>query len=134
MIIKAPSNTPFQPHPEGVFPAVLKSISEPRQETAIYEGKEKPRSVIDLTFQTAKGEVRQKYTASLHEASTLGKQLRRWGKVTNETAQAGFDLATLIGQKADVVILHDTNRKTNRTFVTIEAIFPPGSGTLSAAA
>lgn len=137
MIIKAPTSG-LQRHPEGVFPAVLKSVSDERTESSTYNGKEKPRKVTDLTFETAHGTVKNKYTASLNKHSTLGQELRRWGKLTDEMAEQEFNLSNLVGQKADIVVLHNIyfreGEKEARIYVKIAGIFQAGSSNISVAA
>jgi hypothetical protein len=134
MIIRAKK---FQQHPEGVFPAVLKSVSADRPEMARYEGeKEKPITTNEWTFETPEGEVTQKFTQSLHPNSTMVTQFRRWGVLPKNDADlpAELDPADLIGKACTVVVVHHYNFKMKRTWVRIEAIFPPGAAELSSAA
>lgn len=68
------------------------------------------------------------YTNSLHERATLRKHLTAWrGKPFTEEELKGFDLETVIGANAMILVTH--NKKDDRTYGNVEAITPIRKGT-----
>ncbi len=82
----------FTPHPDGVFPGVCVEV--------VWETDQKMEDGRVFTIQ-------KRYTASLHEKSTLAKDLKTWrGRAFTPDELKGFDIEKVLGAPCQLVIVH----------------------------
>lgn len=113
--------------PEGLYQAVCVDVIDLGTMATQWGDKPKCRLVwqIDETDETGRRyEVRQMYTLSLSEKSTLRKHLESWrGKKFSPPELRGFDLEKLIGANCQIQIIHNVSDE-GRTFANVQAVVP----------
>lgn len=65
--------------------------------------------------------VRKPYTLSLHEKSSLGKDLGRWLK--GNLADKPFDVEEMIGKSCQLIVTHKLSSN-GRTYANVEMVMP----------
>ena len=136
----AGNNKKFEPCPEFTGRAVCVDITDLKKVNTQYGEQEKFRIVfeIDLEQRTkidGKDGVRpwavwsKGFTLSLHEKSGLRKFIRGWiGRDLTEEEDTLFDLDSLLGKPAFLVITHEPSKDGTETFANIAAITPHKQG------
>lgn len=121
MSIIAKSGGTLNPCPEGTHVAICYRMIDIGTIKEEYLGEAKMQHKVQLTFETPfetfvfheeKGPqpyvVSKEYTLSMHEKSTLRKDLESWrGKAFTEEEAKGFDVTKLIGQACQITVTHN---------------------------
>jgi len=123
IFVKASGN--FQPAPEGAHCGVCVDVVDHGVLTVTFQGKEQQRHKISLVWQLSEDMdsgkpflVRRKYTASLHEKSSLRRDLESWrGRAFTSSELEAFDLESLIGVGCLLSIIHQSQN--GSTFVNV---------------
>lgn len=118
MIVKAPEER-FSTAPEGTFAAVCVDEIDLGIVTSSYAGQERERHMVRLVWQLAEEDdqgnpyqIKQDYTASLHEKAGLRKALQSWrGKAFTDIELFGFDMETLVGAGCLINVIHNKGSK-----------------------
>ncbi len=92
---------------------IIFELPEQRLQTVSKDGK-----VMDLPRVASK-----KYNCSLHEKSTLAKDLQSWrGRRFTKEEEEGFELSSLLGKNCMLQVLH--TQKDGRTYANISSVLP----------
>jgi hypothetical protein len=139
IMVKAPKGGDFVPAPEGLHRAVCVDVWEPwTEENPRFPGKDgkpkvqtKTRLVFLLDAQMPDGrpfEIAPKYTLSLHEKSSLRRDLESWrGRAFTDEECEGFDLETVIGVNCQIQVIHKKGSQ-GGTFANVAGIMPLARG------
>jgi hypothetical protein len=119
MIVSENTQSNFQLHPEGAFPAICCDVVDLGLQEVTFQGKTKMQHKVRIAFltnhQTDDGRpayISQRFTATLDERGTLRPFLESWrGKKFTPAELAGFDLEVLVGVGAMLEILHEGGKK-----------------------
>lgn len=117
----------FDPCPEYTGAGVCVDITPTKEVQTDYGPKEKFRIVFE-TLETREDGSRycvwsSGFTATLGEKSGLRKFLKLWlGRDLTPAERSGFDLETLLGRPANLVVVHD--HKDDQTYANIAACTP----------
>lgn len=118
------SGKTYTPAPEGVKAAVCVDVVDKGMQETEWGSKHKCRVVWEIPDTMEDGRrftIGKSYTVSLHEKSTLYKDLKSWrGKPFTAAELAGFDLEKLIGAPCQLVITHED--KDGSVFANVTAI------------
>ena len=122
----------FDPCPEYTGKAVCVDVTPPKLVQTAFGPKEKFRIVFETTALRAEGSPycvwSTGFTASLHEKSSLARFLRQWfGRALTNAEEAEFETESLIGQPAELVIVHEQG-KNGETYANIALIKADRSG------
>lgn len=126
LIIKEdPSEYPLCP--DGLHAAVLVDVVDLGKQESPWGAKHKLSLVFETQLLDEEGNhyiLAKRYTWSLHEKSSLRKDLERLlgKKFTSDELLAGVDLEVLIGMSCQILIVH--NETEDRTYANIESILP----------
>jgi hypothetical protein len=120
----------FEPHPEGIHPAVCVDVMDLGLVETEFNGERKMVNKLKLVFeseqQTADGKpctVTKSFTASLHPKAKLAEFLGKWrGKLV--TPGETIDLGKLIGASCTLVISHQQSQS-GKTYAAIDAVSKP---------
>ena len=120
----------FQPHPEGIHPAVCVDVMDLGLCETDFQGVKKMVNKVKLTFESeAKGDdgkpctVSKNFTASLHPKAKLTEFLGKWrGRQVAPGETIGLD--KLIGASCTLVISHQQNLS-GKTYAAIDAVSKP---------
>ena len=120
----------FQPHPEGIHPAVCVDVMDLGLVETDFQGVKKMVNKVKLTFESeAKGDdgkpctVSKNFTASLHPKAKLTEFLGKWrGRQVAPGETIGLD--KLIGASCTLVISHQQNLS-GKTYAAIDAVSKP---------
>jgi hypothetical protein len=100
----------YMPAPEGLHQAVCVDLVNLGMVDGPFGRKSKCRIVFELDSLMDDGRpftISKTYTLSLHEKSTLYKDLRAWrGRPFSSEELKGFDLERLIGASCQVLVTH----------------------------
>jgi hypothetical protein len=100
----------FTPHPDGVFPGVCVDVVDLGMVTNNFGTKHMIKVVWETDQKMDDGRpftVQKRYTASLHEKSTLAKDLKTWrGRPFTPEEMRGFDIDKVVGAPCQLVIVH----------------------------
>ena len=129
LIIKEdPSEYPLCP--DGLHSAIIVDAVDLGQQESPWGAKHKLSLVFETQLQDEEGNhyiLAKRYTWSLHEKSSLRKDLERLlgKKFTPEELLAGIDLEeVLIGMSCQVLVVHNDSQENSRTYANIESILP----------
>jgi hypothetical protein len=116
--------------PEGVYAAVLADIVDLGVMDTAFGPKEKVRFVwltseVDQEGRTMRAF--QTFTKSLHEKATMTKTVKQIAKVP---ASGSFDLETLLGTQARLVIQH-AEGKEGKVYANVSSILKSTGGTVN---
>ena len=120
----------FQPHPEGIHPAVCVDVMDLGLVETEYQGVKKMVNKVKLTFESeAKTDdgkpctVAKTFSASLHSKSNLAAFLGKW---RGRPVQPGecISLEKLIGASCTLVISHQLSLA-GKTYAAIDAVSKP---------
>lgn len=123
--MKLTSRSNFEPAPDGVHDAVTVDVVD----NGMVDGQFGPKHKLTIVWQIEEcmesGKpflVSKRYNASIHPKSTLRKDIKSWrGKdLTDQEAQE-FDLESVIGSQAQLVIQHNTSSD-GTTYANVIAI------------
>ena len=144
LILTCKDSGDFQPHPEGIHPAVCVDVMDLGLVETDFQGVKKMVNKVKLTFESeAKGDdgkpctVSKNFTASLHPKAKLSEFLGKWrGRQVAPGETIGLD--KLIGASCTLVISHQQNLS-GKTYAAIDAVSKPtkkvtASGTYDPAA
>jgi hypothetical protein len=109
IIVKAGAD--FIPAPDGIKNAVCVDVIDRGMVTGQYGPKHKLQLVWETEDKMEDGTpftVRRLYGASLHEKSTLHRDLKAWrGQAFTKEELAGFDIEKVVGKPCMLVLTHD---------------------------
>lgn len=137
MAILAKSNGgEYERCPIGMQPAVCCGIIDVGTHDVIYNGQTKKQHQVVFLFELeakmTQGENAgkpfmrsKKYTLSLHEKSSLSKDLESWlsRKMNDEQRKNGIDLEKFYGRNCTLNIVESEYQK--KTYVNVNTILPP---------
>lgn len=118
--------------PEGQYRATLLRIAD-RPKSFTKEAEDQVRLVFAIHYPIP---TRKEYragitcTASLEEGSELREFLRGWrgADFSEEELESGtIDLDALVGQQADLELVHFKNKRFKKPYVHIQSIHPAGT-------
>lgn len=126
MPIYAKAGPTFKPAPVGAHSAVCCDVVDLGELKVSYAGKDKVQHKIRIVWQIDElrddGQpftVSKRYTLSLHEKSSLRKDLESWrGKPFSEEELRGFDIEVLLSVPALVNVIHQPRDGTTYANVT----------------
>lgn len=126
IMVKEPETT-YTPAPAGTHPAVCCDVVDLGEVTSTWGTKPMIRVVWQIEQKMQDGRpftCNKRYTASLHEKSTLRADLESWrGRKLSTEELHGFDLERLIGVNALVNII--VEEKDGKVYSNVKAIMPP---------
>lgn len=128
MIVKQPEGT-YSTAPEGTFPAICVDEIDLGMVTSSFGGETNERHMVRIVWQLGEDDekgkpyqIKQDYTASLHEKSNLRKVLQSWrGKAFTDNELFGFDLETVVGTGCLISVVHNAGRK-GGTFANVGSV------------
>jgi len=130
MILQCKESGDFQPHPEGIHPAVCVDVMDLGLVETDFQGQRNLKPKVKIIFESeAKTEdgrpcmVSKNFTASLHSKARLAEFLGKWrGRpvLLGET----IDLGRLIVACCTLVISHQQNLA-GKTYASIDAVSKP---------
>lgn len=131
MIVKETGRS-FEAHPEYTGRAVCVDITPLKVMPSAFGDRHCFRLVFETDLLRDDGSHwavwSQPFTASLHEKAALRKSLRQWmGRDLTPAELSGFDLETLIGRPASIVVIHEAGDE-GQTFDRIAACTPHRNG------
>jgi hypothetical protein len=115
--LKVPAGGTYQPHPDGIHPAVCVDIIDLGMEKENYDGRETMKPKLRIVWETEEKAdngrnmtLSRKVTKSLHEKSTFAELISKW---RGRSLQAGEEIAytKLIGASCTLVIIHKSDAK-----------------------
>lgn len=128
MAIYAKAGPSYKPAPGGAHSAVCCDVIDLGEIKVSYAGREKTQHKVRIVWQI--GELRddgnpftvsKRYTLSLHEKSSLRKDLESWrGRPFTEQELQGFDLEVLLSVPALVNVIHQT--RDGSTYANVSSI------------
>ena len=139
MAIYAKAGASFKPAPTGTHAAVCVDVVDLGEIKVEYQGKTKTQHKIKIVWQIEElrddGEpfrLQKRYTLSLHEKSSLRKDLESWrGRGFTDEELQGFDVEALLSKAALVNVLH--RQVEGSTYANVSAVMklPKGMPALS---
>lgn len=134
IIVKGGNGGTFAPAPAGLHQGVCVDVVDMGVMEVIYAGKTKKQHKIRIIWQLDQTMedlrpfiVQKRYTASLHEKSTLRKELESWrGRPFTSEELDGFDMERLLGANAQLNIQHAVKEGT--TYANVVTLVPLGRG------
>lgn len=128
----------FQQVEPGMYPARCYSMIEIGTIETEFNGEKKKAHKVAITwelptetaiFRDEKGPepfvVSKRYTLSMHEKSTLRKDLESWrGKGYTEEEAKRFDITKLLGQPCNLNVIHVPGKEAGKTYVQVASISP----------
>jgi hypothetical protein len=130
IIVSIDSGKDYEILPEGVYAAVLADIVDLGVVDTAFGPKEKVRFVwltseVDQEGRTMRAF--QTFTKSLHEKATMTKTVKQ---ITKVPASGSFDLETLLGTQARLVIQH-VEGKEGKVYANVTSILKSTGGTVN---
>jgi hypothetical protein len=130
LILQCKDGGDFQPHPEGIHPAVCVDVMDLGLVETDFQGQKKMVNKVKLAFESEaltddgkRCSVSKNFTASLNPKAKLADFLGKWrGRpvLPGET----IDLAKLLGASCTLVISHQKNLS-GKTYASIDAVSKP---------
>jgi hypothetical protein len=122
----------------GMYPARCYSMIEIGTIETEFNGEKKKAHKVNITWELPTelavfkdGErpmpyvVSKTYTLSMHEKSTLRRDLESWrGKGYTEEEAKRFDITKLLGQPCNLNIIHEAGKEPGKTYVRVASITP----------
>lgn len=135
LVLSSKGTSPdFQPHPVGMTIARCIRLIDLGTQESNYMGQRKKVAKVRLVFESAtlmdEGEMAGKpflvsntYTASLHEKSTLRKNLESWrGRKFTAEELEGFDLKNILGKPCMLNLIHE--EREGKQYANVSSISP----------
>lgn len=134
IMVKADGGGSFEPAPAGAHGAVCIDVVDMGMVTSAFNGKDKVQHKIRIGWeideeipsgdrQGQRFTVWRRYTASLHEKSSLRKDLASWrGRDFTFDELAGFDVEKLIGVPCMIGVVHDVRE--GKTYANVSSVMP----------
>jgi len=130
MVLQCNEGGNFEPHPEGIHPAVCVGVLDLGLVETEFQGQRSLKPKVKLTFEseakTSDGKpctVSKSFTASLHPKSNLSAFIGKWrGRPVVPGESIGLD--KLIGACCTLVISHQKNLS-GKTYASIDAVSKP---------
>ena len=130
LILTCKDSGDFQPHPEGIHPAVCVDVMDLGLVESDFQGQHSLKPKVKLVFEseqkTDEGKpctVSKNFTASLHPKAKLAAFLGKWrGRPVVPGETIGLD--RLIGASCTLVISHQQNLS-GKTYAAIDAVSKP---------
>jgi hypothetical protein len=114
----------YTPAPEGVHAAVCVDVADKGMVETEWGSKHKCRIIWEIAAQMDDGRaftIGKTYTVSLHEKSSLYKDLKGWrGRAFTADELRGFDLENVLGKPCQLVVVHED--KDGSTYANITAV------------
>lgn len=114
--MKIKSESTFTPAPDGVHNAICVDVVDLGMVEGMYGEKHKLKIVWEIEDKMESGKpfiVSKRYTVSLHDKSTLRKDLKSWrGKDFTAEEMSGFELDDVIGVSCQLVVVHSEREGT----------------------
>src|SRR5262245_41977388 len=130
MVLQSNAGGDFQPHPEGIHPAVCVDVIDLGLVETEFQGQRRMVNKLRLFFETEQKNEESKnciisktFTASLHPKAKLADFLGKW-RGRPVVPGESIDLAKLIGANCTLVISHQQNM-VGRTYASIDAVSKP---------
>ncbi len=138
-IIAKSSGSQFIPAPAGTWAAVCVDVEDLGMLEVTFGGKNKTQHKIRIVWQISEVKsdnkpytASKRYTLSLHEKSTLRKDLESWrGRKFTPVESEGFDVETVLSVPCMLNIIHE--EKQGETYANVTAVMklPKGMESLS---
>ena len=142
MITAKASEKSYELVPAGSHVARCIQMVELGTLTEVFQGETKSLHKVRITwelplelkvFNPEKGEqpfiISKEYTLSLHEKSTMRKDLQSWrGKAFTEEEASSFDITKLLGVPAMINVIHQTS-KNGGVYSNVASVSPLPKGT-----
>ena len=134
LILKQESSS-YTPAPEGNHPAVCISVIDLGVQKTEWQGEKKQLHKIlitwELPYEEGDGDnpvtISKRYTMSMHEKSTLYKDLVSWrGRDFTPEEKQGFDLFNIVGVACFLNVIHQ--EREGKTYSNITSIAPLAKG------
>ncbi len=137
LIVTSPpkNNNEFKLVPAGTYVGRCVTVVNLGRHLKTWKGEQKWKEEVYIAFEVpaqrvtwTKDDVEHEgpslightFTKSIFKKSNLGKLLIPWrGKPFSKSEEAAFDLFALLDKPAQLVIIHDTNEKTGKTYANI---------------
>ncbi|MEI6193517.1 MAG: hypothetical protein WCS42_04215 [Verrucomicrobiota bacterium] len=121
----------FEPHPEGIHPAVCVDVMDQGLMEQSFQGVKKMVNKVKLVFESeavtetgVRCTVSRSVTASLHPKSTLAEIITKWrGRPVAEGET--IPLGKLIGACCTLVVSHSQSPDGTKTYANIDAVSKP---------
>ncbi len=120
----------FQPHPEGIHPAICVDVMDLGLVETDFQGQKKMVNKVKITFESEaltddgkRCSVSKNFTASLHPKAKLAEFLGKWRGRPVMPGES-IDLQKLIGANCTLVISHQQNLS-GKTYASIDAVSKP---------
>ena len=130
MILQCNEGGSFEPHPEGIHPAVCVGCMDRGLVETEYQGQRSLKPKVKLTFEseakTSDGKsctVSKSFTASLHPKSNLSAFIGKW-RGRPVVPGESINLDKLVGACCTLVISHQKNLS-GKTYASIDAVSKP---------
>jgi hypothetical protein len=124
MPIIAKNTGTFIPAPEGLHPAVCVDVVDLGLKDSPWGQKRKVRIVWEIAERMKDGKpfiASKQYTLSLHDKSSLHKDLRSWrGQPFTAEELEGFDLEKVLGVPCQILIVHQ--EKDGSVYGNVQAV------------
>jgi hypothetical protein len=140
LILSAPesSGSKYSPAPAGAHPARCIAVIDLGTQTTTFQGETKQSRRVQLTWEIP-GErmedgrpftISKKYRATLHERSTLSKDLEGWrNKTFTDAERKGWDSRKLLGQPCLLTVAQEEGRSGDgRIYSMVKTVSPMPKG------
>jgi hypothetical protein len=135
ILTKGNSGGDFEIIPPGSYIARCYIIADLGTQETNFQGVKDYKKQVLLSFEILDDDVKRAdgkpfvtsktFTASLNEKSGLRKTLDGWrGQAFTEDQLKGFELASIIGQYAQISIIHETSKDGQKTYANVSSIAP----------
>lgn len=136
IVASAKSGSDYAPAPAGTHPAVCCDVVDLGTLEVTFGGKTKSQHKVNIVWQIEElredGKaftVRKRYTLSLHEKSSLRKDLESWrGKAFTKEELEGFDLEVLIGVGCMVNVIHAPKKDGGSPWANVTGVMKAPKG------
>jgi hypothetical protein len=139
LVLQCKDTGNFNPHPEGIWPALCLDVIELGMMWSEFQGQRKLVPKVKVVFETeAVGEdgkrciVTKNFTASLHPKAKLAEFLGKW-RGRPVVPPESVDLGKLIGACCTLVISHQKNLS-GKTYASVDAISKPTKSVVASGA
>jgi hypothetical protein len=135
ILTKGGSGDNFELIPPGSYIARCYLIADLGTQETNFQGVKDYKKQVLLSFEILDDDVKRSdgkpfttsktFTASLNEKSGLRKTLDGWrGVAFTEEQLKGFELSNVLGQYAQISIIHETSKDGQKTYANVSSIAP----------